>query len=52
MAKRKTVTVLVPSRTHLGKHYEITIGKDIKCSCPAGVHDKKCWHKELVKSPA
>jgi hypothetical protein len=47
-----SVTVLVPSRTHLGQLYQVTVTKDaVKCSCPAGVHDKSCWHKNLMKAP-
>lgn len=56
MGSKKSVVLTVPSRTHLGESYKITIeGEKISCSCPAGIHDKDCWHKKLVmkeKAPA
>lgn len=57
MGLKKAVIVSVPSRTRLGDSYKVTIEGEgdtrvISCNCPAGIHDKDCWHKELVRKEA
>lgn len=44
-------TVRVPSRTHAGCFYDVTIGIDGTpiCSCPASFNHLECWHIKYVK---
>ncbi len=44
-------TVRVPSRTHAGHFYDVTIGIDgtLICTCPASFNHLECWHQRFVK---
>jgi hypothetical protein len=44
-------TVRVPSRTHAGHFYDVSIGIDgsLICSCPASFNHLECWHQRFVK---